>query len=182
MNNFRKLIESNLSSLEIIEEEFIDDLEKGTEKKRAKRGQRSNSRYIGVNPKTHTAFFKTKDPQGSGQEWEQHVRFPDYTDVGRLKKDITTKEKVQLALKAGEVKVYCDCPDFIYGGHQYMAHADGYGTRKEVRFPDLNNPNLEGTVCKHVNSVARNIDSFIDDITDDFENAKDNNYRVVRRE
>lgn len=182
VKRIKALIESSKSPSEIIKEEFIDDLNNGMEQKRKKRGKRSSSRYVGVNPKTHTAYFKTSDPGGSGNEHEQHVRFPDYTDVGRLQKNITTKEKVQLALKAGEIEVYCTCPDFTYGGHKYMAHADGYGTRKEVRFPDRNNPDLEGTVCKHVNSVVRNIDSFIDDITKDFENAQDNNYRVVRRD
>lgn len=179
----KKLIESTASRKKIIQEVFMDDLESDMEQKRDNRASRCISRYIGLNPKTHTAFFKTRDPQGSGKEWEQHVRFPDFTQIGRYSKDFEgTEEKIALAIKAGEVEVWCSDPDYSMGGHQYMNYANGAGIRKEVRYPDRNNPTLEGSVCKHLSSVFKDIDKFIPEIAEDWDSAKYRDYRVIKRD
>lgn len=51
------------------------------------------------------------------------------------------------------VKVYCDCSDFLYGGFAYIAHRLGYGLITETRPPLKRNRNLKGTVCKHLIAV-----------------------------
>lgn len=48
-----------------------------------------------------------------------------------------------------------NCPDFLYRGYKYMGHNMGYGIFKEVRFPKIRNPQLEGSVCKHLIAVLK---------------------------
>lgn len=54
-----------------------------------------------------------------------------------------------LAKKAG-ILIYCDCPDFLYGGFAYIAHKLGFGLVRESRPPRKRNKNLKGSACKHL--------------------------------
>lgn len=180
--SIQRIIESPFSRevvLQQLEEVFLDDLERDTEPRRDTRGDRVQSRFFKLSPKTHTASFKSRDPGGSGKFHQQDLRFPDFTEIGR--ENLPLEERLALAIQAGNVLVFCSCEDFLFKGYKYMGHIGDYGTRKETRPPEVNNPALEGSVCKHLNSVFQDIETFIDDITRAWQDARDNDFNVVVR-
>ena len=152
---------------DIIKEFFADELQTGADKAREKRSKGTNVQYIGSNKRTKTAIFKVKDPNGSGKYWETRIRFPEYSEISRQKKGITRGEKISLALNAGHIKVFCECPDFLYKGFKYMATEMDYGIRKETRPPNIKNKEREGTVCKHVLGTFDDMNNFIPEISKD---------------
>ena len=152
---------------DILSEFLKDDIQQGADFKRTRKGNRIKVEYIGSNKRTKTAIFNVTDPNGSGKVHEVRVRFPDYSQISRQRKNITREEKVELALEAGDLKVYCSCPDFLYKGFKYMATEMDYGIRKEIRPPDIRNPKREGTVCKHTLGVFRRINKSINEISKD---------------
>jgi hypothetical protein len=38
-----------------------------------------------------------------------------------------------------------------------MGHTQGYGMFKELRYPKIRNPKLEGSICKHLIAVLNNV-------------------------
>lgn len=69
-------------------------------------------------------------------------------------KKISNKNKDIMNLAVyGDIAVYCSCESFLYHGFKYMAWTRGYGLSREVRFPKVKNPYLQGTVCKHLIAV-----------------------------
>ena len=178
----KSLIESNSSPEQITDrllEYYLSDLEQGAHQNRTERGDRVQVHFSKLNPKTHTASFKTRDPQGSGKYHQQDLRFSEFTDIGR--EDMPIEDRLELALGAGQVLVYCQCEDFRYKGFKFMGHIGDYGIRKETRPPNIMNPGLDGTVCKHLIGVIQDIDSFLPEIADAWREARSQDYRVVHR-
>lgn len=168
---------SNLNedkTLNQIDEEFIDDLTSRVEEKRKERSKSLSSKFLkiqhrigGRGKRIRTLFFETPSQSGNNK-WIQRVRLPDYSQISRLKKNLTFEDKVKMAVNAGEVEVHCNCPDFLYKGYEWMADAGDYGIDKQDIPPNVRNPELEGSVCKHLNSVLDNIDSFMPKIISDW--------------
>lgn len=78
----------------------------------------------------------------------------------------TDKAIVQEAM-AGDVKVYCNDPSFLYWGFKYISYLKGYGLRKESRAPLIRNPQMKGSVCKHLDSVLKVLPFHIGEVTRD---------------
>jgi len=105
---------------------------------------------------------KTFNFEAQGTErYKLQMSVPDYSAVSRLKG--TIREKLDLALQS-DVKLYCSCPSFQYNGYKYMADALDYGIRKEGRYPFVRNPQLQGTVCKHLFQLMEEIDDYATDM------------------
>lgn len=54
--------------------------------------------------------------------------------------------------------VHCTCPAFLYWGSHYWATYDDYllnGKAEENRFPEINDPDAENLMCKHLTKVAQ---------------------------
>lgn len=51
---------------------------------------------------------------------------------------------------AGNIKISCNCPGFLYKGLKYISWKGQVGIDKETRRPDITNPDLEGLACKHI--------------------------------
>lgn len=51
-----------------------------------------------------------------------------------------------------DIRVGCNCPAFAYF-YKYVVDQLGSSTETEPRFPSVRNPELAGTVCKHLASV-----------------------------
>lgn len=130
-----------------IDESTRKELLGDMEARRQGRASQYAAIYQDTNPLDYTTYFIA---DGNKQtKWNQTVQ------LGEMKwlmkqKDLDIGQMVQLAL-TGDVKVFCNCPDYLYGGFKYMGTELDYnlGT-KEKRFPSMRNPNLEGTVCKHL--------------------------------
>lgn len=86
------------------------------------------------------------------------------SDLSILKQEKGTRtEKIKLALD-GDIKVDCQCADFQYR-YRYVASEYGATTKREKRPTNITNPNYDGSLCKHLDFLLRNIDSFIDQIS-----------------
>lgn len=164
---------SQLATSKLLYEEYISDLLKKTETKRTKKGSKLTSEYVSVkkrigNKRIRTIEFKTQSQSNPNKKWTQKIEVPEFKDVSRLKKGIDLTEKVELAINAGNVKISCDCPDFLYKGYEWMADAGDYGINKQNIPPNIKNPELDGSVCKHLHSVLKDIDKFIPKIVSDW--------------
>ena len=48
--------------------------------------------------------------------------------------------------------MHCTCPAWLYWGYQYIGTKKDYAIEKETRAPVKRNPNLKGSVCKHLDN------------------------------
>jgi hypothetical protein len=78
-------------------------------------------------------------------EWEQVV-----ADL-----DLDANEAARMLLWAGNVKLHCSDPSFLYWGYQYILTQLDAAVHPEDRAPNTNNPGLQGVVCKHLNRVLK---------------------------
>ncbi|QQO98019.1 hypothetical protein Molly5_127 [Maribacter phage Molly_5] len=121
--------------------------------------------------------FKTKTFDFSVGEYTVLLRLQDYNIISRYKgQDI---EKLELALLS-DVKLNCSCPDWKFGGWAYMGTQLDYATHKENRPPDINNPDLKGSICKHSTSLLVNIKERIPAMLKLIDKARGNKYNVVK--
>lgn len=153
---------------EIFNSEIIDI----ADDKRLQRAKKCKSTYSKLifrtsDSRTKTLIFSVVDPEGSGKTREVRIKIPDFKSVSRLRKNITTREKLELALEAGDVFVSCTCEDQKYMGYQYIGTKLGYSIDPENRSPKKRNPLLLGSVCKHIISTFLNYKTFLDKISSD---------------
>lgn len=90
----------------------------------------------------------------NGLTYSVFVMFSDlWPDVGRS----DFRDVLESHLKAGDVFVACNCPAAQYWGYNYIGTqlAYQYPGYEEGRYPDVRNPDLRGTVCKHADRVLR---------------------------
>jgi len=98
-----------------------------------------------------TLLFKTKSSDGSKYYEERIV----LDDLDTYKKDTTLTDfkRVTLAI-TGDIRVKCSCPAFLWWGSEYiltyLKAVEGPGN---TIFPEVRNPELKGSVCKHLLNV-----------------------------
>lgn len=123
--------------------------------------------------------FRTKKLRFKTGKYDQEVLIPDIKVVSKMKG--TDEEKIRIALD-GDVKVHCTCPDFRYGGFQYLGTQLGFSSKPLDIPAPVRNPGDEGTVCKHLRFLLSRIDDYVDDVAADFDRARDTKwYSTVRR-
>lgn len=137
----------------IFEETWKQLIKQMDSARKGRSGQLKGAYYKGVLNKKGWIKFETPSQTVPGKRYYQYIKLLDMKDIDALK-DLTTREAARLLL-SGDIAVYCSCPDFQYYGFSYMAHNLGYGIKKEDRFPVIRNPNLKGTVCKHLGLVLQ---------------------------
>lgn len=144
-----------LDDLEKLYEETAKQLKRTTWDRVARRVRIQNIRtkFLGVSS-NGDLLFKTTSGTTPGKFWNQRLRFKDL-EVGlqMLYDDpsLTRRQIIDL-IATGDLLVYCDDPSFKYYW-SYKAWIQGYGIKKELRYPQKRNPNLTGGVCKHLFSV-----------------------------
>lgn len=68
--------------------------------------------------------------------------------------DRRSAESFRSALMKGRIAVRCSDPSYKYWGyHFFLTVNDATVYRREWRYPIVRNPNLKGTVCKHIRAV-----------------------------
>lgn len=81
--------------------------------------------------------------------YTQRIKLVDMKDI-ESDTDLTDAEKVRLAI-AGDLEVNCTCPAYLWWGYEYiMTELDAKEGSPQTIFPKVRNPQLEGTVCKHL--------------------------------
>lgn len=130
--------------------------------------QNINAKYLGVD-KNGDILFKTTSGTTKGKFWFQRLRFKDleaglqimYDDISLTRRDVIS------LLVNGDLLVYCDDPSFKYYW-SYKAYNQGYGIKKEVRYPKIRNRYLTGSVCKHLYSVLSALPFYTNQIVKDY--------------
>lgn len=147
------LLESSM--VDILGEKTYKDLRKDAPyflRIRDKSKSTPGSRFIGIDD-MNICHFKTPSHTIPGVTYEQSVKLVDLenlikTQSGRLK----PIEIVQMAIE-GNIEVHCTDPSWRYWGFQYIGTKDDYSILPEPRYPKIRNPQLKGSVCKHLDNV-----------------------------
>ena len=134
----------------VINEATKKELLSGADSARKKRAKKLITKYKGVN-NDGCVEFMTNSQYTPNKKYQQLIKLNDVKDISALKE--FKKSEITRLLLNGDLSVYCSCEDFLYKGYKYMAWNMGYGLDKENRFPKIKNPNLEGTICKHLIAV-----------------------------
>lgn len=132
-------------------EDTWKQLYKRMDKPRLGRSKKLHCEYAGILPSKGWIKFWTESQYTRGKYYYQYIQLLDMKDIEAVK-EYSKKDVVRLML-AGDISVFCSCPDFLYRGFKYMGKKQGYGMYKETRFPKIRNPRLEGSVCKHLGVV-----------------------------
>lgn len=141
----------------VINEDTFNQLRTQADSDRIKRANNRKQpilvRYVGVNKQNGWIKFETNSQFTKGRKYYQYVKLLDINDI----KDFGDLREIDITrlVLSGNVAVFCSCPDFLYKGFKYMGYHMGYGLRRETRFPKIRNPNLKGTICKHLICVSQ---------------------------
>lgn len=90
----------------------------------------------------------------NGIKYANLVQFVEWDKVGAMT-DVNSREKALLLLWAGNVKLHCGCPSFLYWGYQQILTQLDAAVYPETRYPQERNPTQRGVICKHLNRVLR---------------------------
>ena len=133
------LLELNYRDLRGRAPEYLNTREKSRETK--------GTQYQNI--KGDTITFKTKSDTGVGTYTEK-VKLLDLRKF--LRSENTTKDAVKKAL-LGDIQVSCSCPAWKFWGYQYIGTKEKYAIEPERRSPKIRNPQLKGSICKHLDVV-----------------------------
>ncbi len=131
-----------------------------------------------LNPKTKTIVFKVKDLNGSGRYHEVRMRLADHKYLTR-DSELSHADRVKLAIEDGNVRYWCDCESFLYGGFMYIATTLDSAIRKEFRPPHIRNPKELGISCKHLHGLMKVMPKFTAKIAKAFAVARKFKYNVM---
>jgi len=109
-------------------------------------------RYLGIFV-NGTIRFYTPSGTTSGRIWSQRVKLMSFAE-NRKSRPGKPLEVVRKSV-AGDLKLFCNCPAFLYWGYKYIAWKRDYGLRQELRMPSIRNPRLQGSICKHLEEVLK---------------------------
>lgn len=161
-----------MGNLEPILEANWRELKNGIEAKRLERAKSLTSEFVGMDRRGFIKF-RTHSQTTKGLNYIQTVKLVDVKDISHFE-HYKLKDVIRLMM-AGDIAVHCTCKDFRYSGYKYMAWQMGYGVKSENRFPKIRNPNLEGTVCKHLYSA---LSVYMLNFSSIYKKAKKNSYWI----
>jgi hypothetical protein len=85
--------------------------------------------------------------------YDQYVQIIDFKKIlDEFKGKLQPIEIVRKML-VSDIKLHCTDPSWKYWGFQYKGTINNYAINPENRFPKVRNKNLDGAVCKHLDSV-----------------------------
>lgn len=104
------------------------------------------------------ATFSTVAPGHTNQL--VYIQLEDFWEMFNANQEserpLSVASLLNLVIMNGDIKIYCTCPSWIYGGYKYMASQLDYAFYDtELRFPKVRNPKLQGTLCKHAYIVLK---------------------------
>ena len=138
--------------------------------------------YYGLRETTEkhfvTIYFKALDFKGTGRKHLCRIVLNDYPNYLVKYSNLKQEDILRKALIDGNVRLHCTCESFQYEGYNYISTVKDYGLRKELRFPKIKNPELKGSLCKHLSSVCVKAPLFLKSIALDLQ--KKNYKQAVR--
>lgn len=145
-DSFVKTVQEDTKILESSWKQLYNE----ADSRRRYRSTKLKSRYMGISPDRGWIRFVTHSQYTPGLKYTQYIELKDIKDMKYFKE--FSPEQVADLMLAGDLKVSCTCPDMRYR-FSYKAWTEGYGIKKERRFPKIRNPLLKGSVCKHLLAV-----------------------------
>ena len=140
----------------LITEDTQKQLLKRAEAKRKVRAKTIKTYYSGVANTKGWITYHTPSQTRRGVKYVQYIKLKEAKDA-KYFKEFKEQDIIRLLLLSGDLQVYCSCPDFKYRGYKYMGYTQGYGMFRELRYPKVRNPKLEGSICKHLIAVLNNV-------------------------
>lgn len=126
----------------------------------AQRGQTlaGRVRYFGLS-KDGTLNFKVASQTIPGGFYYAYIEAPDVLRLGDVieEGDHLTEADLNRLLTMNGFRIHCSDPSFLYWSFQYMATKGNYEIEPETRAPKRNNTLLQGSLCKHLVAVVKNI-------------------------
>ena len=102
--------------------------------------------YIGIT-KDYIVQMKIQSSK-KDKDYIVKIKLVEYPNIESYR-DISTKDKVRLAI-TGDLAISCNCAAYRYWGYEYiMTQLSSNVGKDQNRYPQVRNPNLEGTLCKH---------------------------------
>lgn len=125
--------------------------------------------YRGFNNDTMVFEVNSAEFEDNSIRYKNLIQFENWDQTGQ-DPDLNAIEKARLLLWAGDIKLHCTCPSFLYWGYQYILTVLDSAIYPEQRFPDERNPQERGVVCKHLNRVLRALPFYNGDIAQAIQN------------
>ena len=131
--------------LELTRKDLLSDVDSWTKKKTKLVRQ---AKYRGIK-EDYTIIFEVPSVTASPPTtYTVAIKMLEYADIAE-DDSLSVAERVRLAL-AGDLKISCTCPAFLYFGYKYiLTQLDTNASDDENRFPKIRNPDLQGVMCKH---------------------------------
>lgn len=124
------------------------DIRKGADKARLlrSRDRRITCHFQGVTPARGWIKFLVTSQYTPGKKYTVYIKLKEAKNM-KYFKEFKREDIIKLFL-TGDLQLFCSCKDFQFR-FKHMSWSMGYGLFKELRYPHIANPRLEGTVCKH---------------------------------
>ena len=144
-----------------------DDIIKGAEPdpfkssiKERSQGYRCRLERVVVSPETREVVVKFVCSAAGHEMHSVYVALDSFFDLfdenESSEKKVNIAYLVNMAIMQGDIRCSCTCPSWIYSGSKYIGTQLGYAYGgKETRFPRIKNPQLKGSVCKHLYVVLK---------------------------
>ena len=128
--------------------------------KMAQRGDTLSNRvrYFGLS-KDGTLNFKVASQSEPGHFYYIYIEAPDVLRLGDVLEngDHLNEADFSRLLTMNGFRIHCGCPAWLYWSFQYMATQGNYEIEPETRAPKRNNTLLQGSMCKHLIAVVKNL-------------------------
>ena len=118
-------------------------------------GYRYRMERVVVSPDTREVVIKFVCSAAGHEMHSVYIALDSFFDLWdeneSSEKKVNMAYLVNMAIMQGEIRCSCTCPAWIYSGAKYIGTQLGYAYGgKETRFPRIKNPQLKGSVCKHL--------------------------------
>lgn len=112
-------------------------------------------------------IFESPSYTKPGVSYTQKIRLVALNDL--IANNDGSKKPIDIVRTAleGDIEVHCTDPSWLYWGFKYIGTRDRYAIEPEPRFPKVRNPQLKGSVCKHLDNVLLVLPFWASEITRD---------------
>lgn len=120
-------------------------------------------RYTGFDGDTMKFMVNSSEYVENRIQYLNQIKFDEWEEVGQ-DDELSNPEKARLLLWAGNIRLSCSCPSYIFWGYQYLQTVIDAAIYPEERKPVIRNPNERGIVCKHQVKVLKVIPWYLGNI------------------
>lgn len=151
---------------EITAKELRSDADDGFLNIRGKSKQTPGTYYKGIT-KDGLVYFLTPSHKNKSRSYIQTIELLDFEKYITEFKDQLQPIEIVRKILAGNIKVHCTDPSWLYWGFQYKGTMKGYARFPERRMPKIRNPKVQGSVCKHIDNALLILNFLATRITSD---------------